>query len=96
MALPAAYFLPLFIQRSPADAVTLLDICCGTGTIGQVMARHVDKVIGFELVESAVRDAEINAKLNGEESVGDKVVGVADEGLRLQRDIQRGVPCRQS
>lgn len=46
--------------------MTLLDICCGTGTIGQVLASKVDSVIGFEIVESAVQDAKANAARNGQ------------------------------
>lgn len=43
----------------------LLDVCCGTGTIGQVYAKQVAQVHGFELVADAIEDAKINAKLNG-------------------------------
>lgn len=42
----------------------VLDLCCGTGTIGLTMAGHVKKVIGVDIVESAVIDAIHNAKLN--------------------------------
>ncbi|XP_077378324.1 tRNA (uracil-5-)-methyltransferase homolog A [Festucalex cinctus] len=44
---------------------TLLDVCCGTGTIGISLAKRVKKVIGIELCQEAVEDAEVNAKLNG-------------------------------
>lgn len=44
----------------------LLDICCGTGTIGLSLAKHVKKVIGVEMHAPAVEDASINAKLNSE------------------------------
>lgn len=43
---------------------TLLDVCCGTGTIGITMAKSVKRVIGIEMVQSAVDDAIKNAKLN--------------------------------
>ncbi|XP_066282615.1 tRNA (uracil-5-)-methyltransferase homolog B-like [Branchiostoma lanceolatum] len=46
-----------------ADA-TLLDICCGTGTIGIVLANSVKKVIGVEVASQAVEDANVNAVLN--------------------------------
>lgn len=46
------------------DKTTLLDICCGTGTIGLCMAKRVGKVVGLEIVEAAVRDAEKNAANN--------------------------------
>nr|CAB3267261.1 tRNA (uracil-5-)-methyltransferase homolog A [Phallusia mammillata] len=42
----------------------LLDICCGTGTIGLTLARYVKRVIGIEMSDVAVEDAKINAKLN--------------------------------
>ncbi|CCW66363.1 unnamed protein product [Phytomonas sp. Hart1] len=44
---------------------TLLDLCCGAGTIGLVLARHVKKVIGVELVRSSVENAERNARREG-------------------------------
>ncbi|KAI8137729.1 S-adenosyl-L-methionine-dependent methyltransferase [Fennellomyces sp. T-0311] len=43
---------------------TLLDLCCGTGTIGITMASAVDKVIGIEMVPEAIEDAKRNAALN--------------------------------
>jgi tRNA (uracil-5-)-methyltransferase len=44
---------------------TLLDLCSGTGTIGLTLAKYVKKVIGIELVESAVANAQRNAERNG-------------------------------
>lgn len=49
----------------PNKKTTLLDLCCGTGTIGITMARSVDHVIGIEMVPEAIVDAKVNAKLNG-------------------------------
>ena len=43
---------------------TLLDLYCGTGTIGLSMARDCKSLIGVELVTDAVRDAEHNATVN--------------------------------
>ncbi|NXF10457.1 TRM2 methyltransferase, partial [Smithornis capensis] len=43
----------------------LLDICCGTGTIGLSLARQASKVIGVEVVEKAIEDAKWNAAFNG-------------------------------
>lgn len=42
----------------------VLDICCGTGSIGLSLAHRVARVIGVELNESAVEDARHNAMLN--------------------------------
>lgn len=43
---------------------TVLDLYCGTGTIGLTMASEAKKIIGVEIVEQAVVDARFNAKLN--------------------------------
>ncbi len=42
----------------------VLDVCCGTGTIGLTVAKHVKRVVGLELVPQAVEDAKANAALN--------------------------------
>ncbi len=43
---------------------TLLDLYCGTGTIGLSMAKDCKSLIGVELIADAVRDAEHNATVN--------------------------------
>lgn len=43
----------------------LLDLYCGTGTIGITMAHKVKKLIGVEIIPQAVEDAIQNAQLNG-------------------------------
>lgn len=43
---------------------TVIDICCGTGTIGLCFAQHCGKVLGLEMVAEAVKDAKANAELN--------------------------------
>jgi 23S rRNA (uracil1939-C5)-methyltransferase len=42
----------------------VLDLYCGTGTIGLCAAPKAEKVIGVEMVEAAVSDAKVNAELN--------------------------------
>jgi tRNA (uracil-5-)-methyltransferase len=42
----------------------LLDVCCGTGMIGISLADRVSRVIGIELNDEAVKDAEKNAEAN--------------------------------
>ena len=42
----------------------LLDLYCGTGTIGLTMADSCKQLIGAEIVEDAVKDANENAKAN--------------------------------
>ncbi|XP_036305554.1 tRNA (uracil-5-)-methyltransferase homolog A isoform X5 [Pipistrellus kuhlii] len=43
---------------------TVLDVCCGTGTIGLALARKVKRVVGIELCQEAVEDARVNANNN--------------------------------
>ncbi|XP_072178124.1 tRNA (uracil-5-)-methyltransferase homolog B-like [Diadema setosum] len=45
-------------------STTLIDVCCGTGTIGLVLAGEVKEVIGIEIVQQAVQDAVLNAEVN--------------------------------
>ncbi|XP_069723502.1 tRNA (uracil-5-)-methyltransferase homolog B isoform X2 [Phaenicophaeus curvirostris] len=52
------------LGQAGGDTV-LLDICCGTGTIGLSLAHQVSKIIGIEVVEKAVEDARWNAAFNG-------------------------------
>ena len=56
---------------------TVLDAYCGTGTIGLFMARKARKVLGVEVVSSAVADAKKNSRenkiRNAEFLVGDAV-----------------------
>ncbi len=40
------------------------DLYCGTGSIGIFASKQAKKIIGVEMVEDAVKDAEENAKLN--------------------------------
>lgn len=54
-------------QMMQAKPTTLLDLYCGTGTIGMIVSSLVDsveKLVGVELVESAVQDAYANASKN--------------------------------
>lgn len=44
---------------------TLLDICCGTGTIGLCFAGKVKQVFGMEIIPEAITDAKFNAEENG-------------------------------
>ncbi|GAB3059673.1 23S rRNA (uracil(1939)-C(5))-methyltransferase RlmD [Salinicoccus sesuvii] len=44
---------------------TIIDTYCGIGTIGLCASDKAKKIIGIEVVRSAVEDAKQNAKLNG-------------------------------
>lgn len=53
------------LDENEIPGIVLLDLCCGTGTIGISLAKHFKKVISVELVEDAIEDAKLNAKANG-------------------------------
>lgn len=44
---------------------TVIDAYCGIGTIGLAAAAYAKKVIGVELNRAAVKDAVVNARING-------------------------------
>jgi 23S rRNA (uracil1939-C5)-methyltransferase len=58
----------LYTLAAEKAAVTgnevLLDMYCGTGTIGLTMARSAKELIGVEVVPQAVEDARLNAENN--------------------------------
>jgi len=52
--------------QSDDDGMILLDLFCGTGTIAQLLtSRSKRKVVGVDIVESAIADARKNAQRNG-------------------------------
>ncbi|MDD4689938.1 MAG: 23S rRNA (uracil(1939)-C(5))-methyltransferase RlmD [Eubacteriales bacterium] len=48
---------------------TVFDLYCGTGTISLITAQNVKKVVGVEIVPSAVENAKKNAERNGIDNV---------------------------
>ncbi|MEG1448489.1 MAG: 23S rRNA (uracil(1939)-C(5))-methyltransferase RlmD [Oscillospiraceae bacterium] len=50
---------------SPTGCETVLDLYCGTGTIGLSLAKDIKNLIGAEIIEDAVSDARKNAEING-------------------------------
>ncbi|HWQ77771.1 MAG TPA: 23S rRNA (uracil(1939)-C(5))-methyltransferase RlmD [Anaerovoracaceae bacterium] len=67
---------------------TVLDLYCGIGTIGLYCAFQAKKVIGIELVKSAVLDANRNAVINGIVNA-EFICGKAEE--ELPRLLKQGI-----
>ncbi|NVJ87819.1 MAG: 23S rRNA (uracil(1939)-C(5))-methyltransferase RlmD [Flavobacteriaceae bacterium] len=71
-------------DKSKVDNTVVMDLFCGTGTIGQIVASRATntKIIGVDIVKSAIEDATKNAKRNN-------ITGVkfyaADVGKFLQQ-----------
>lgn len=56
-------------EGTEADHV-FMDLFCGTGTITQLLAKHVkSNVIGVDIVESAIANAKLSSQLNGVSNV---------------------------
>lgn len=54
-------------KREAIDNTVVMDLFCGTGTIGQILASRSEnaKIIGVDIVASAIEDAKKNADRNG-------------------------------
>ena len=65
----------------------MLDLYCGTGTIGMTMASKAGKVIGVEVVPEAIEDAKANAVKNIEFICGDSAQAV--QMLRKRESVRR-------
>lgn len=67
---------------------TLIDLYCGTGTIGLICAKHAKKVYGIEIVEDAIKDAKINAQING---ISNEDFFVGDAGSGAQKLLKNHI-----
>lgn len=47
----------------------VLDLYCGTGTIGVYLSKYAKEVIGVEVNKDAIKDANINKKINNVENI---------------------------
>jgi tRNA (uracil-5-)-methyltransferase len=65
--------------------ILCLDVCCGTGTIGLLMASipDVSKVLGVDIIQSAVDDAKENARQNKLDSKCTFIAGKAESVLTV-------------
>ncbi|MFT5959208.1 MAG: 23S rRNA (uracil1939-C5)-methyltransferase [Polaribacter sp.] len=58
-------------DKSKVDNTVVMDLFCGTGTIGQIVASKSEnaQIVGVDIVASAIEDAEKNAKRNNIDGV---------------------------
>eukprot|EP01119_Soliformovum_irregulare_P012691 TRINITY_DN3310_c1_g1_i1.p1 TRINITY_DN3310_c1_g1~~TRINITY_DN3310_c1_g1_i1.p1 ORF type:complete len:611 (-),score=166.13 TRINITY_DN3310_c1_g1_i1:119-1951(-) len=70
-------------ENSEKTQRNLLDVGCGVGIIGILLAKNYHRVLGFDQISSAVDNANLNAKLNGASNCifvkGDFTNGRVDE-----------------
>lgn len=71
------------------DGKTVLDLYCGTGTIGLSTAKRAKKLIGVEIIPEAIENARANAARNGVTNAeficgdaGEAAKKLAEDGLR--------------
>jgi len=76
-----------FEKRETIDNKVVLDLFCGTGTIGQILADKSEnaQIVGVDIVEAAIKNAKENAQRNGIEGVK---FFAADVGKFLQQHPQ--------
>jgi 23S rRNA (uracil1939-C5)-methyltransferase len=65
-------------RLSPSDLV--YDLYCGTGSISIFISKACKKVLGIELIESSIENANANAKLNGVTNATFKRLDLKDFG----------------
>ena len=71
-------------ELKPEDV--LLDLYCGTGTIGLSMAHQVGRVVGVEVVPAAVEDARKNALANDIQNAEFLCMDAAEAAQKLARE----------
>ena len=64
---------------------TVLDMYCGAGTIGLTLSDKCKMLYGVEIVESAVKNARVNAEINGIENA-EFICADAFEGAKILTD----------
>ncbi|ENN76561.1 hypothetical protein D910_08348, partial [Dendroctonus ponderosae] len=64
----------------PTENSTMIDVCCGTGTIGLSFAKHCGQILGLEIVPQAIVDAKENTIINNITN-SDFFVGKAEDIL---------------
>ena len=68
------------------EGKTVLDLYCGTGTIGLSMARRAKNVIGAEIIPEAVENAKNNAERNGINNAEFICADAGEAAEKLARD----------
>ena len=64
----------------------VLDLYCGTGTIGIFVSKYVSNVIGIEVVEDAVCSANLNREINNVNNI-DFICGKVEDNINIFDDI---------
>lgn len=65
----------------------VLDLYCGTGTIGIYISDYVKKVLGVEIVKSSIKSANLNKELNNIKNISFKVGAAEDIYPKLKEEF---------
>lgn len=57
------------IQKNTKDSKKVMDLYCGVGTLSIVASINASSVVGVEIVENAIIDANLNKNLNGRNNI---------------------------
>lgn len=68
---------------------TLIDLYCGTGTIGTFLSKDANRVIGIEINKDAIKDANYNKKLNSVNNIE----FICKNVDLIDKDNYKGVSC---
>ena len=82
----------IMTEMNLTKKTTVLDLCCGTGTLAILLSDQVRKVIAIDSSESAIADAKKNAEMNGVKNV-EFITGTVEQELsRLQSESYLKTP----
>ncbi len=81
-----------FELLNPEPTDRLLDLYCGTGTIGLCASDRVERVVGVEIEESAVTAAKENAVINNVENA-EYICGSAQDLMKTDPELFSGLNC---
>lgn len=57
------------IKENTKNSLNVLDLYCGVGTLSIVASTNAKKVVGVEIVENAIKDANFNKKINAKNNL---------------------------
>ena len=57
------------IKENTKNSLNVLDLYCGVGTLSIVASTNAKKVVGVEIVENAIKDANFNKKINAQNNL---------------------------
>jgi len=57
------------VDEFTKNSINVIDLYCGVGTLSIVASKNAKKVLGVEIVENAIKDANFNKNLNNQKNI---------------------------